>query len=262
MTFAPVPLVTSYTFAVTWRQFIVWRKLIWSSLAINVANPILLLFAFGLGLGRFIDEIGGLSYLVFVVPGMVAYSAMFAASFETTIGSFSRYHMQRNWDATLATPVSLSELLFGEVLWAAMKAMLAAVSVMLVGWAWGGIPEITGMLIALPIVFVASIGFACYGLVATAFARDYEFFAYFFTFWVTPMFIFCGVFFEIEAFPTPVQVIAWALPMTHLIALIRPLSAGLPLDAGMVVVHLAYTVALSVITFTIAYRRMRKRMFD
>ncbi len=171
-----VPLATPYTLAVTLRQYVVWKKLIWSSLVTNVANPILFLFAFGFGLGRFIDSIGGVSYLVFVVPGMVAYSAMFSASFETTIGSFSRYYMHRNWDATLATPVTLSELLLGEVLWAALKAMLSAVSVLLIGWLWGGVPDLAGALIALPIILVASVGFACYGLVATSLARGYEFF--------------------------------------------------------------------------------------
>ena len=257
-----VPLATPYTLAVTLRQYVVWKKLIWSSLATNIANPILFLFAFGFGLGRFIDSIGGVSYLVFVVPGMVAYSAMFSASFETTIGSFSRYYMHRNWDATLATPVTLSELLLGEVLWAAVKAMLAAISVLTVGWLWGGVPVLAGALIALPIVFVASVGFACYGLVATSLARGYEFFSYFFTFWVTPMFVFSGVFFEIDRFPAPVQAIAWALPMTHLIAIIRPLSAGLPLDLGWAAIHLGYTILLTVAAFIIAYRRMRKRMFD
>ena len=90
-----IHVATPYTMAVVRRQYIVWLKLIWSSLAINIANPILFLFAFGFGLGRFIDTIGGVSYLVYVVPGMVAYSAMFAASFETTIGSFSRFYMVR-----------------------------------------------------------------------------------------------------------------------------------------------------------------------
>ena len=259
---ALVPIATLYSLAVTRRQYIVWKKLIWSSLVVNVLNPILFLFAFGFGLGRFIDTIGGVSYLVFVVPGMVAYSAMFSASFETSIGSFSRYYMQRTWDATLATPVTLSELLFGEVLWAALKAMLSAVAVLLIGWLWGGIPALGGALIALPIVFLASLGFACYGLVATSLARDYEFFSYFFTFWITPMFIFSGVFFEIDRFPVPVQAVAWALPMTHLIAVIRPLTTGLPLDLGWAAVHIGYTVLLTVAAFIIAYRRMRKRMFD
>jgi lipooligosaccharide transport system permease protein len=257
-----VPLVTPYTIAVTRRQYIVWRKLIWSAMATNVANPILMLFAFGFGLGALVEAIDGVSYMAFVVPGMIAYSAMFAASFETTIGSFSRYYMQKNWDATLSTPVTLSELLFGEVLWASAKAMISAVAVLLVGVAWGGIPSITGALFALPIVFVASIGFACHGLVATSYARGYEFFSYFFSFWITPGFVFSGVFFEIDRFPGYVQILSWALPATHLIEIIRPLSIGMALDPAKVAIHMAYTVALAAASFWLAYRNMRRRMFD
>ena len=256
------PLASAYSMAVTWRQYLVWKKLIWSSLATNVANPILFLFAFGFGLGRFIESIDGITYPAFVVPGMIAYSAMFSASFETTIGSFSRYYMLRNWDAVLATPVTLRELMFGEVLWAATKAMLSAVCVLVVGWIWSGVPSLGGALIALPIVFIASIGFACCGLVATSLAKGYDLFSYFFTFWVTPMFVFSGVFFEIDRFPLGVQAIAWLLPMTHLIAIVRPLSAGLPLDLGWAAAHLGYLLALTVVAFAVAYRRMRRRMFD
>jgi len=252
----------TYVLSVSWRQYIVWRKLIGSALTTNIANPILFLFAFGFGLGQFIDRMEGMSYMAFVVPGMIAYSAMFAASFETTIGSYSRYEWLQNWDAVLATPVTLTELLMGEVLWASVKAMLSAVSVLIVGWLWGGIPSFGGALIAMPLVFVAAICFACCGLTATAYAKGWEFVSYFFTFWVTPQFVFCGVFFEVSRFPELVQKIAWFLPMTHLIAAVRPLSAGADIDVAAVFGHMAYLVALSIVAFTLAIRRMRMKMFD
>ena len=85
--------IARHSLAVTRRQYLVWRKVIWSSLTTNVANPILFLFAFGFGLGAVVDRMAGLGYLAFVVPGMMAYSAMFAASFETTIGSFARLRL-------------------------------------------------------------------------------------------------------------------------------------------------------------------------
>jgi len=248
--------------AVTHRQFIVWRKLIWSALVTNVANPLLFLFAFGLGLGQFVERMGDVPYLAFVVPGMTAYAAMFAASFETTIGAYTRYQQQGNWDAIMATPVTLAELLLGEVLWAALKAMLSAVCVLAVGWAWGGVISLPGALISLPLVFAASLGFACFGLVATAYARGYEYFSYFFSFWITPMFVFCGVFFDIGRFPEPVQVIAWVFPMTHLIAIVRPLTTGAALDPAMVALHIAYLTAISVLAFFMAYRETQRRMFD
>jgi len=253
---------TTYSMAVTRRHYVVWRKLIWPSLATNVANPILFLFAFGFGLGRFIDTMDGMSYLAFVVPGMIAYGAMFAAAFETSIGSFTRFHLMKNWDAVLATPVSLRELLFGEALWASIKAMLSAVCVLAVGAIWGGVPSMSGALLSLPVVFLAAFCFACCGLVATSIAKGYEFFSYYFTFWVTPMFIFCGVFFEIDRFPLAVQVISWALPMTHMVAVIRPLSNGLPLEPAWLAVHLGYLLVLTVAAYLIAYNRTRRRMFD
>lgn len=256
------PLATPYTFAVTWRQYIVWRKLIWSALATNIANPLLMLFAFGFGFGRLIDRLDGVSYMAFVVPGMIAYSAVFSASFETTIGSFSRYHMQKNWDATLSTPVTLSELLFGEVLWAALKAMISAVAVLIVGALWGGIPSLIGALFALPVLFVASIGFACYGLVATSFAKGYDFFSYFFTFWITPMFVFSGVFFPLEQLPVYVRAISWMLPMTHLVEIVRSLSIGQPITLAAFAMHMGYMLILSAAAFWLAFRNMRRRMFD
>lgn len=251
-----------YVLAVSGRQYSVWKKFIGSSMVSNVANPILFLFAFGFGLGQFIDVMNGMSYLTFVVAGMIAYSAAFAASFETTIGSFTRYFTQGNWNAILSTPVTLTELLMGEVLWAAAKALISSITVLIVGWIWGGVPSLSGALLSLPIVFLASICFACVGLAATAYARGYEFFSYFFTFWVTPMFVFCGVFFEINHFPDVIQYIAWVFPMTHLVAAIRPMSAGLPVDYALLALHCAYILFLSLVAFVAAHRRMRQRLYD
>lgn len=244
------------------RHFLVWRQLFWPSMATNVANPLLFLFAFGFGLGAVIQEVGGLTYLAFVVPGMMGYSAMFAASFETTISTFARFHMQRTWDAVLATPVTLTELLLGELLWAATKGMFSAVCVLAVGWLWGGIGSPAGALIALPILALAAVCFAACGLTATAFAKTWEFYSYFFTFWVTPMFIFSGVFFEVERFPDFIEPLAWLLPMTHLIAVLRPLTAGAALDPVLAALHIGYLALLTTVAFWLTRRRFAQRLFD
>jgi lipooligosaccharide transport system permease protein len=254
--------LASHTAAVCRRQYLVWRKTIWPSLSTNVANPVLFLFAFGFGLGAVIDDMGGLDYLAFVVPGMMAYSAMFAASFETTIGSFARFNMQKTWDAVLATPVSLLELLLGEALWAACKAMISAICVLVVGALWGGVASLPGALLSLPLIFLAGLCFAACGLAATAHAKSWEFFSYFFTFWVTPMFVFSGVFFGVDRFPSYVQPIAWVLPMTHLIQVVRPLTAGQELELSTGLGHIGYLILLGAVAFGLAYRRLRIRLFD
>jgi lipooligosaccharide transport system permease protein len=254
--------IAAHSLAVCRRQYLVWRNVIWSSMTTNVVSPLLFLYAFGFGLGAVIDDMGGLSYLAFVVPGMMAYSAMFAASFETTIGSYARFNMQRTWDAVLATPVSLVELLLGELLWAACKAMISTVCVLIIGALWGGVGSLGGALLSLPLIFIGSCSFAACGLAATAHARSWEFFSYFFTFWVTPMFIFSGVFFSVDRFPDYVEPVAWILPMTHLIELVRPLTAGQSVGPGALLLHLGYLIFLCALAFFLAWRRLKVRMFD
>jgi lipooligosaccharide transport system permease protein len=254
--------IARHSLAVTRRQYLVWRKVLWSSVTTNIANPILFLFAFGFGLGAVVDRMAGLSYLAFVVPGMMAYSVMFAASFETTVGSFARFDFQKTWDATLATPVTLLELLLGEAFWAACKAMISAVCVLIVGALWGGVASFGGALLSLPVLLLGGFAFAACGLAATAYAKSWEFFSYFFTFWVTPMFIFSGVFFGVDRFPDYIEWVAWILPMTHLIEVVRPLVAGQDLGLFAALGHLAYVAALAIIAFIVAYRRLQARLFD
>ena len=254
--------IATHSLAVTRRQYVVWRMVIGPSRATKVASPLLFLFAFGFGLGAVVDEMGGLSYLAFIVPGMMAYAAMFAASFETTIGSFARFDFQKTWDATLATPVSLLELLLGEAFWATCKAMISALCVLVVGALWGGIGSAAGALLSLPLLLLTAFAFATCGLVATAYAKSWEFFSYFFTFWITPMFVFSGVFFAVDRFPDYVEPIAWILPMTHVIEVVRPLVAGQELGALEALGHVAYVAALGALAFVVAYRRLKTRLFD
>lgn len=254
--------VNRYSAAVWRRNVLVWRKLMWPSLTTNVLDPLIFLFAFGYGLGALLDAVGGLDYLSFVVPGMMCYAAMFAASFESTISTYARFAMQRTWGAILATPVTLTELMLGELSWAATKGIFSASCVVVVGLIWGGLASVTWALAAMPVVALGAVCFAACGQAVTAHARSWDIFSYFFTFWVTPMFVFSGTFFEVEQFPWFVQVIAWILPMTHLIAVVRPIAVGLPLDALQAAGHLAYIAALTIGAFALGRYRFGRRMFD
>ena len=230
-------------------------------MATNVFNPVLFLFAFGFGLGAVVGRIGGVSYLAFVVPGMMAQAAMFAPSFETSISAYSRVNLQRTWHAMLATPVRLSEILWGEIAWAASKGVLAALCVLIVAWVWGGVLSPWGAILSLPVIVLACLAFAAYGLLATSIARGWEFFSYFFSFWVTPMFLFCGVFFDISRFPPYIRTVVWVLPMTHLIAVIRPLMLGQAPGAA-VALHILYIALTGWLAAHLALRRFAQRLFD
>lgn len=255
-------LINRFTYAVWYRNLLTWKRLFWPSMATNVANPLIFLFAFGFGLGAIIETVDGVSYLAFVVPGMMAYSAMFAASFESSISAYARFNMQKTWDAILSSPVSLVELLTGELLWCASKAMLAAMTVLIVGWIWGGVLSVPGAIISIPLLFVTALCFASCGLLATAYANSWDMFSYFFTFWVTPMFMFSGTFFATDRFPEFIQWLAWILPMTHLIEVIRPLLTGAELVPILALLHMLYIVLLTIITFWLAHRKLSLRLFD
>jgi lipooligosaccharide transport system permease protein len=209
-----------------------------------------------------LGTLGGVSYLAFVVPGMMAQAAMFPPSFETTVAAYSRVHLQRTWHAMLATPVRLAEILWGEIVWAASKGLLAAVCVLIVGWLWGGVVSPVGALLSLPVIMLACLAFAAFGLLATSLAKGWEFFSYFFSFWVTPMFLFCGVFFEISRFPPYLRAVVWLLPMTHLIAVIRPLVLAQPLSPGMALLHILYLGLTGWLAAHLALRRFTQRLFD
>ena len=162
--------------AVWRRHVIVYRTMMWASLCSNVFEPLLLLFAFGYGLGAIVGELAGLPYLVFILPGMMAYTAMFAASFESTISAYARFKLQRTWDAMLATPLTLTEILLGELLWCATKAMIAATCVFIVGALWGAVPSLAGALLGLPILLLACFCFGACGHLALAHAKHWDFF--------------------------------------------------------------------------------------
>lgn len=251
-----------YGIAVWWRHILVWRRMMWSSLTMQLMNPVLYLFAFGFGLGAVIRDMDGLDYLAFVVPGMMAYSMMFTASFEASISAYARLTMQQTWSAILASPVTLFELMIGEIGWAITKGLISTLGVIVVASVWGGVGSLAGAVLSLLVVMLAGFTYAACGLAATAYAKSWEFTSYFMTFWVTPNFIFSGVFFSIDRFPTYVEAISWLLPTTHLIAVIRPLTAGLPLDPLLTALHLALLALLGVAMFYLAHRKLQARLFD
>ena len=112
------------------RNLLVWRKLAIASVLGNIADPLLYMLALGYGIGAFIPEIGGMTYIAFIGTGMVCQSAMFTASFEGMYSAFSRMHVQRTWDAIINAPLSLDDVLFAEWIWAASKSVISVLAIL------------------------------------------------------------------------------------------------------------------------------------
>ncbi len=250
----------SLRFLPVWRRNLrVWRKLMWPSLLGHFGEPVLYLLAFGYGLGTLIGEIeGGMPYIVFIASGIVCSSAMFTASFEALYSVFTRMETQQTWAAMLGAPLSVDDIALGEGVWAASKAVLAAASIGVVAVLLGFLSPL-GMLLALPVVFLAGLAFASMALIVTAVSPSYDFFLYYFTLVLTPMLLLSGVFFPIEQLPEPVAALAYLLPLAHMVEIVRPLavSAALPALAGL---HLAVPAVYTVVAFSVAAYLFRKRL--
>jgi lipooligosaccharide transport system permease protein len=227
--YAP-PHLTPRFWPVVMRNLLVWKKLAGASILGNIAEPLITLVAFGYGVGSLIGQIDGMPYIEYLASGSVAVSAALAATFEALYSAYSRMAVQKTWDSILNAPVALDDIVFAEMLWAAMKALFSCAAILVVIFLLG-ISRAPSMLLALPVLGLAGITFASLALVFNALAKGYDFFTYYFTLVVTPMTFLSGVYFPIAQMPPWLQGIAQVLPLKAAVDLVRPLVLGnIPAD--------------------------------
>jgi lipooligosaccharide transport system permease protein len=221
------------------RYFAVFRKSLKYAMVTTFCEPLLYLFAFGFGLGQMIgtvDVLGmKLTYRQFIFAGIVAQTLMFQGFFEAAFGSFIRMYYQRVFQAIAVTQVTLSEVLWAELMWDAAKATFAASAVLMIGIATGDFSPL-GALATVPIAFLTGLLFAALGVLVAAKSQTIEEINYPQYLLVFPMFLFCGVFFPLGNLPVYLQWIAWALPLTAAVSLVRTLTLGTPLEPGVFIV--------------------------
>lgn len=226
----PPPTRISRRFIRVWqRNLSVYRKTWKISFLPPLLEPMLYLLAFGVGLAvmvgtvRYADE--ELSYIAFIAPALVAVAIMYNAFFETTYNSYVRMYYQKTFDAMLATPLNLEEIILGELVWAATKALIATVLMGTVISLFGllAYPSALGLL---PLALLGGLVFAALGMICTALVPSIENFNLPIFLGITPMFLFSGTFFPLDNLPTWAQSLAMILPLTHLVALARACALG------------------------------------
>ena len=249
----------------TWRAVRVWQRNLTvfrkfslpSLVGPSIGEPLLYLLGLGFGLGTVVGAVGGMRYVEFVAPGMVMSSAMFAAAYECTYGAYVRMAHQRTYEAILTTPLSLEDVVAGEVLWGASKGMFNG-SVMLTAVTLFGLSRSPWALGIPVIIALVALLFAGLSLVVASLARSFEFFNYYLTLVVTPMFLFCGVFYPLDSLPPWARTVAWYLPLTHAVAAARALMQGQP---GLhVLVPLLGLLPPILVAYLLAARLIRRRL--
>jgi len=243
------------------RYFDVFRKSLRFYLVTTFCEPILYLLAFGLGVGALVGtlKVDGMevSYRSFVFAGIIGQTVLFQGFFEASFGSFVRMYYQKIFSSMAVTPITLSEVLWGELLWDATKASAAAEVVTLIGVALGNFPPVA-LLTVLPLAFLSSLLFAGLGLAVSAHAKSIDEISYPQYLIVFPMFLFCGVFYPIESLPAALQWVAWALPLTSVLSLVRTLTLGFPFQPWAVPILAVWLLVLVVFSRRSMFARLVK----
>ncbi len=212
------------TFWVWQRNYEIYRQNWKISFIPPLLEPLLYILAFGVGLAVMVGEfeINGrqLSYTRFIAPALVSVAIMYNAFFENTYNSFVRMYYQKTYDALLATPLNLEEIILGEMLWAATKSLIAT-GLMGLMITLFGLFSYPGALLLLPLAFLGGLCFAALGMICTALVPGIETFNLPIFLGITPMFLFSGTFFPLQNLPGWAQAFAQLLPLTHLVALVR-----------------------------------------
>jgi lipooligosaccharide transport system permease protein len=243
------------------RNFTVYRKIWLISFIPPILEPLFYLFAFGAGLGALVGAVlyrgATLSYGAYIAPALIGINIMYSAFFENTFASFVRMYYQKTFDAMLSTPMSLQEIITGEIVWGATKSVLATALMLAVISAFGLIRFPSGFLL-LPLAFLGGAAFGSTGMFFTGIMPSIESFNLPVFLFVTPMFLFSGTFFPVENLPLWAQRASLAFPLTHLVELCRSLSVG-ALRASLLL-NVLYLLAFSGVFYPLALRAMRERL--
>jgi len=254
---ANMVLFLSRSLSIWSRNIRVWGKLAGPSLMGNFGEPLLYLLVLGYGLGKFVGEIEGLSYMAFLASGVICTSAVNSASFEGMYSAYTRMDVQQTWIGMLATPINVGEVVFGEILWAATKSLISVVAILIVATGLG-LVENGWAIFILPVAFLTGLCFASLALLVTSSAKSYDFFLYYTTLFITPMVLLSGVFFPIDTLPDAVQWLAKVLPLYHAISLVRPLMTGG--EVSSVFLHVFVLATFGTTAAMLASFRIRKRL--
>jgi len=241
------------------RNAVIYRRTYKFNILPNFFEPFFYLLAMGLGLGAYLSRVKGVGYIDFIAPGLAAMAAMFGASFEVTFNCFVKMQFGKIYDAVMSTPLSIEDIGLGEILWATSRAVIYGTLFIAIASTFGVIHSWLALLSPLALLLVGLM-FSVIGLSFTAAVPIIDYFSYYFTLFLTPMFLFSGIFFPLDRMPGWVQGAAWFIPLHQAVEMMRALTLtgdlahALAAAAWIAVV----TAAMFVLPLNLLHRRLVK----
>lgn len=256
----PIPSWWCRIKAVWYRHTRVYTSNFWSNALPPFLEPLIFLAGLGIGFGAYIQTMGTVDYLLFLASGIIVTSSMYTAAFECTYGTFIRLEFDKVYDGMLGAPLSTTDLILGEILFAATKGAFFALAVLIVT---RGLGIITTPLSILAVLagLLGGLMFATLSMWITSWVKNINHFNFYFTGLLSPMFFFSGTVFPLENLPLYLQWAAEAVPLTHVVRIARAFC--IPEQLGWhLLVDLGYCLILTTITGYLALKGVRKRMID
>jgi len=252
------PPLRKRLFSVWYRHMRVYTRNLLSNGLPPFLEPLIFLVGIGLGLGKYITEpMGGVKYIEFLGVGLLVTTAMFTSAFECSFGTFIRLEFEKVYDGMLAAPMTVNNLIVGEMLWAGSKGFFFSFAVLCILAAFGIIALPYGLLA--PFVgFLTGVMFATLSLLVTSFVKTINHFNFYFTGFISPSFFFSGVVFPVENLPAFARPIAEAIPLTHSVRLVRAICTNSYRPT--LLLDLLYIIIFIVVVGFFAIRRLRKRL--
>jgi len=245
------------------HRLLQYRRTFRSSIFTSFVSPVLFLTAMGIGLGGYVSNdaaLGGVPYLVFLAPGLLAATAMQSASFEATFPIMGGLAWNKVFHAMYATPISPRDIALGNLAWIVARLTLIT-TIFTVVIVLFGAAESPLIVFAIPAAVLTGMAFAGPIAAFSATQKTPNKFAAIFRFGITPLFLFSGTFFPISTLPAALQALAWLTPLFHGVALTRGLSLGTIADEPVAaVIHVIYLATLAAVGAWLTVRNIRRRL--
>lgn len=247
-----------HALAVWKRNATMYRRTWMLNLLPNFFEPVFYLLSIGLGVGAYVHQMGGVPYAQFLAPGLVCVAAMNGASFEVTYNIFVRLTFEKQYDAMLTTPIEPADVLVGEVLWAITRACVYGGCFLIVLIVAGYAP-LPRALLVVPVIPLAGLLFSAIGVSFSLRIPTIELFSFYFTLFLTPLFLFADVFFPLAERLSPGWLrVAEVLPLLHPVRLARAAFGGTA--SPILLWDLAYVVLLSAVLLRWAMVSVQRRL--
>lgn len=223
----------------------------------NFFEPFFFLLAIGLGLGAYLETIGTVRYIDFIAPGLLATAAMYGTSFEVTFNAFVKLRFGKIYDAVMSTPLTPEDIALGELLWGTTRAFIYGMVFLAIA-AFFGVVHTPLVVLAPVATLLVGMMFSVIGMTFTGVIPHIDYYTYYWTMFLTPMFLFSGIFFPLDRLPEWFQTAAWFVPLHQAVRLMRALmltgDVGEAVASGLWII--VVTAGLVILPLNLLRRRL------